>query len=93
MAKPKDETVDAAQHMPPSADQAPAGDATAPGAINGWTGEPDPGARPDHPTEAAAEAHGHHGKGLVKVKKDDQELHIHPDTLKAHKAAGWREVE
>jgi hypothetical protein len=31
-------------------------------------------------------------EGLLKVKKGDQTLHIHPAALKSHKTAGWHEV-
>lgn len=41
----------------------------------------DQSAKPE--AEAAAQ------EGLVKMRKGEETLHVHPTTVKAHQAAGW----
>ena len=41
--------------------------------------------------EAAAPAKDKH-EGLVKVKKDDEVIHVHPSTVAKHEELGWARV-
>lgn len=43
----------------------------------------------DAETKAKAKEEAASNEGLVKMHKDGTDLHVHPTTVEAHKAAGW----
>ena len=73
---------------PDGTEQAPAGSSAPATAPVNTSGLPEPSAPADHSAEAEADKHGSH-KGHVEMAKDGVKIHVNPETVAAHEAAGW----